>query len=109
MCVVVQRHVCHLVAKVLPLKAFLGVADRFLRPREKRCKQGNNSQGDNTMSAVTHEVIVKRRPGKKRRKSMSALRKLRNALARRKLEEMHEEELLQEQIYDVFADPEKSK
>ena len=61
------------------------------------------------MSAVTHDVIGKRRPGKKRRKSVSALRKLRNALARRKLEEMHEEELLQEQIYDVFADPEKSK
>jgi hypothetical protein len=40
---------------------------------------------------------------------MSALRKLRAALARRKLEVMHEEELLQEQIYDVFADAEESK
>lgn len=70
---------------------------------------GGNSQGDYTMSAVTHDVIVKRKPGKKRRKSMSALRKIRNALARRKLEEMHEEELLQEQIYDVFADAEEPK
>jgi hypothetical protein len=40
---------------------------------------------------------------------MAALRKIRNALARRKLEEMREEELLKEQIYDVFADPEDSK
>ena len=56
------------------------------------------------MSAVTHDVIEKARTGKKRRKSLSALRKIRNALARRKLEEMHEEELLQEQIYDVFAE-----
>jgi len=61
------------------------------------------------MSAVTHDVIVKRKPGKKRRKGMAALRKLRNALARRKLEEMREEELLQEQIFDVFAEPEDSK
>jgi hypothetical protein len=60
------------------------------------------------MSAVTHDVIVKRSRGKKRRKSMSALRKLRAAMARRKLEEMHEEEILKEQIYDVFADPEES-
>jgi hypothetical protein len=61
------------------------------------------------MSAVTHDVIVKRKPGKKRSKGMAALRKLRNAMARRKLEEMREEELLQEQIFDVFADPEDSK
>jgi len=61
------------------------------------------------MSAVTHDVIVKRKPGKKRRKGIAALRKIRNALARRKLEEMREEELLKEQIYDVFADPEDSK
>jgi len=60
------------------------------------------------MSAVTHDVIVKRSRGKKRRKSMSALRKLRAAMARRKLEEMHEEEILKEQIYDVFADSEES-
>jgi len=60
------------------------------------------------MSAVTHDVIVKRSKGKKRRKSMSALRKIRAAMARRKLEEMHEEEILKEQIYDVFADPEES-
>ena len=60
------------------------------------------------MSAVTHEVISKRSRGKKRRKSVSALRKLRSAMARRKLEEMHEEEILQEQIYDVFADSEES-
>jgi hypothetical protein len=57
------------------------------------------------MSAVTHDVVLKTKSGKKRRKSVSALRKIRNALARRKLEEMHEEEVLKEQIYDVFADP----
>jgi hypothetical protein len=60
------------------------------------------------MSAVTHDVVVKRSRGKKRRKSMRALRKIRAAMARRKLEEMHEEEILKEQIYDVFADPEES-
>ena len=70
---------------------------------------GRNRLGGHTMSAVTHDVVVKRKSGKKRRKSVSALRKLRNALARRKLEEMHEEELLQEQIYDVFAETEDPK
>ena len=61
------------------------------------------------MSAVTPDVIVDHKPGKKRRKGLAALRKIRNALARRKLEEMREEELLKEQIYDVFAEPEDSK
>jgi hypothetical protein len=61
------------------------------------------------MSAVTPDVIIDSKPGKKRRKGIAALRKLRNALARRKLEEMREEELLKEQIYDVFADPEDSE
>jgi ribosomal protein L10 len=61
------------------------------------------------MSAVTHDVVIKSKSRKKRRKSVSALRKIRNALARRKLEEMHEEELLQEQIYDVFADTNDGK
>lgn len=56
------------------------------------------------MSAVTHDVVLKRKPGKKRRKGMAALRKLRRAMARKKLEEMQEDELLKEQIYDVFAD-----
>ena len=35
---------------------------------------------------------------------MAAIRKLRQALARRRLEEMREERELQENIYDVFAD-----
>ena len=56
------------------------------------------------MSVVTHDVVLKRKPGKKRRKGMAALRKLRRALARKKLEEMRDDELLKEQIYDVFAD-----
>ena len=60
------------------------------------------------MSVVTHDVILKRKPGKKRRKGMATLRKIRRALARKKLEEMHEDELLQEQIYDVFADEDGS-
>ena len=60
------------------------------------------------MSAVTHDVILKRKPGKKRRKGVAALRKLRQALARKKLEEMKDEELLKQQIYDVFADEDDS-
>jgi hypothetical protein len=35
---------------------------------------------------------------------MAALRKLRRALARKKLEEMRDDELLKQQIYDVFAE-----
>lgn len=60
------------------------------------------------MSAVTHDVILKRKPGKKRRKGVAALRKLRRALARKKLEEMKDDELLKEQLYDVFADEDDS-
>jgi hypothetical protein len=57
------------------------------------------------MSVATHDTILgKRKPRKGRRKGVAALRKLRRALARRKLEEMREEEHLQEQLYDVFAD-----
>jgi hypothetical protein len=56
------------------------------------------------MSAVTHDVVLNPKKGKKRNKGVAALRKLRRALARRKLEEMRDEELLQEQIYDVFED-----
>jgi len=65
-----------------------------------------NEQGGNTMSAVTEDVILKRKPRKKRAKGMAALRKIRRALARKKLEEMREEEILKENIYDVFADEE---
>ena len=56
------------------------------------------------MSAVTEDVILKRKPRKKRAKGMAALRKIRRALARKKLEEMREEKILQENIFDVFAD-----
>jgi hypothetical protein len=56
------------------------------------------------MSAVTEDVVLKRKPRKKRAKGMAALRKIRQALARKKLEEMREEEILKENIYDVFAD-----
>jgi len=54
------------------------------------------------MSAVTHDVVLKPKAGKKRKKGTAALRALRKALARRKLEQIRDEELLQEQIYDVF-------
>jgi len=60
------------------------------------------------MSVVTHDEVLKRKPGRKRRKGMAALRKLRQALARKKLEEMKDEELLKQQIYDVFADEDDS-
>jgi hypothetical protein len=56
------------------------------------------------MSAVTEDVVLKKKPRKKRAKGVAALRKLRRALARKKLEEMREEEILKENIYDVFAD-----
>jgi len=57
------------------------------------------------MSAVTQDVVPKRKNNrKKRRKGMAALKALRKALARRKLEIMQEDALLKEQLYDVFAD-----
>jgi len=58
------------------------------------------------MSAVTHDVVLKPATDKKRKKGAVALRALRRALARRKLEQMRDEELLREQIYDVFEDGE---
>ena len=57
------------------------------------------------MSAVTQEVVPKRKRGRKKRsKGMAALKALRKALARRKLEIMQEDALLKEHLYDVFAD-----
>ncbi len=61
------------------------------------------------MSAVTHDVVPKRKRRKKRGKGEAALRTLRRALARRTLEQMREDEILQEQIYDVFEDETTSK
>ena len=61
------------------------------------------------MSAVTHDVVLKPKRGKKRNKGVAALRTLRRALARRKLEQMRDEELLKEQIYDVFEDVDDSE
>ncbi|MGB5539944.1 MAG: hypothetical protein WBO37_07655 [Gammaproteobacteria bacterium] len=57
------------------------------------------------MSAVTQDVVTKQNRGrKKRRKGMAALKALRKALARRKLEIMQEDAALKEHLYDVFAD-----
>ena len=57
------------------------------------------------MSAVTQDVVPKRKRGRKKRsKGMAALKALRKALARRKLEIMQEDALLKEHLYDVFAD-----
>ncbi len=59
------------------------------------------------MAVVTQdEILADKKPGKKRRKGQAALRKLRQALARRKLEMMREEEQLKEDLYDVFDDDE---
>jgi len=59
------------------------------------------------MAVVTHDEVLSNKPGKKKRgKGMAALRKLRQAVARRKLEQMRDDELLKEQLYDVFADEE---
>ena len=56
------------------------------------------------MSAVIHDVVPKQKATKKRTKGNKALRAIRRAMARRKLEQMRDEELLKEQIYDVFED-----
>ena len=56
------------------------------------------------MSAVIDDVILKPKKNSKRRKGNKGLRTLRRALARRKLEQMRDDQLLQEQIYDVFED-----
>ena len=56
------------------------------------------------MSAVIHDVVLKSKADKKPRKGSKALRMLRRALARRTLEQMRDDELLKEQIYDVFED-----
>ena len=57
------------------------------------------------MAVVTEDDLLDGKPKKrKRRKGMAALKKLRQAVARRKLEMMRDDELLKEQIYDVFAD-----
>jgi hypothetical protein len=60
------------------------------------------------MAVVTHDEVLSKKPRKKRRKGMAALKKLRQAMARRKLEMMREEEQLKEQLYDVFADDDAS-
>ncbi len=54
--------------------------------------------------AIHDEVLKKTKSRRGRRKGVAALRKLRQALARRKLEEMRDEAMLQEQIYDVLTD-----
>ena len=56
------------------------------------------------MSVVTHDTLLKGKRRKGRPKGATALKKLRRALARRRLEEMREEEALKEQILDVLAD-----
>ena len=56
------------------------------------------------MAVVTQDEVLTGKPKKKRRKGMAALRKLRRAVARRKLELMRDDNLLKEQLYDVFAD-----
>lgn len=57
------------------------------------------------MSAVTQDVIGKKKqPRKKRRKGLASLKAMRAAIARHKLELMQEDALLREQLYDVFAD-----
>ena len=57
------------------------------------------------MSVATHDGVLKKDKSRRgRRKGLSALKKLKRAMARRKLEEMRDDELLKEQIYDVLAD-----
>lgn len=56
------------------------------------------------MAVTTHDTVFQAKPRRGRAKGMAAIRKLRHALARRRLEEIKEEKNLQENIYDVFAD-----
>jgi hypothetical protein len=57
------------------------------------------------MSTVTHDVLPRKKRGRKKRgKGMAALKALRAALARRQLEVMQEDAWLQEQLFDVFSD-----
>ena len=56
------------------------------------------------MAVVTQDDVLIGKPKKKRRKGLAALKKLRQAVARRKLEMMRDDELLKEQLFDVFAD-----
>jgi len=56
------------------------------------------------MSVTTHDAVIGRGPRRGQRKGTAQLSRLREALARRKLEEMREQRLLEENIYDVFAD-----
>jgi hypothetical protein len=56
------------------------------------------------MSAVTQDIHPKKKGRKKRRKGMAALKALRAAIARRKVEVMQEDIWLQEQLSDVFDD-----
>jgi hypothetical protein len=60
------------------------------------------------MSVATHDTALGKRKGSKggkgRRKGLASLKALRRALARRRLEEMREEEVLKAQIYDVLTD-----
>ena len=57
------------------------------------------------MSVVTQDTVLKKGKSRRgRRKGAAALRKIKRALARKKLEEMRDDELLKEQIYDVLAD-----
>lgn len=57
------------------------------------------------MSVTTHDTVLKKGKSRRgRRKGLSALKKLKRAMARKKLEEMRDDELLKEQIYDVLAD-----
>ena len=43
------------------------------------------------MAVTTHDTVFRTKPRKGRSKGMAAIRKLRRALARRRLEEMQEE------------------
>lgn len=56
------------------------------------------------MAVTTHDTVFQTRPRRGRSKGMAAIRKLRRALARRRLEEIREDKDLQENIYDVLAD-----
>jgi hypothetical protein len=83
----------------LLLKTLSGQADSLETPARGWLLSGGS------MSAVTKDVIPKKKPGrKKRRKGMAALKALRAAIARRRVEVMQEDAWLQEQLFDVFAD-----
>jgi hypothetical protein len=56
------------------------------------------------MTRVRNRSLFGRKSGRARRKGEAALKALRKAIARRKLEQYREAKVLRDNLYDVFSD-----